>query len=81
MQGWKEEVEKVIGPGKPCVLVGNKTDLADSGNREISEQEGEALRNEFNAGAYFETSAKQNLKVSPAFKELTLAILKASGKI
>ena len=81
MQGWKEEVEKVIGPGKPCVIVGNKTDLANSGNREVGEQEGEALRSEFNAGAYYETSAKENLKISPAFKDLTLAILKASGKI
>ena len=81
LQGWKDEVEKVIGSGKPCVLVGNKTDLANSGNREVGEQEGEALKNEFSAEAYFETSAKENLKVGPAFKELTLAILKASGKI
>ncbi len=81
MQGWKEEVEKVIGSGKPCVIVGNKTDLANSGNREVGEQEGEALKSEFNAEAYFETSAKENLQISPAFKNLTLAILRASGKI
>jgi len=81
MQGWQDEVEKVIGSGKPCVIVGNKTDLANAGNREISEQEGEALRNEFNAGSYFETSAKENQGVGSAFKELTLSILKTSGKI
>jgi len=63
------------------VIVGNKTDLANSGNREVGEQEGEALKSEFNAEAYFETSAKENLQISPAFKNLTLAILRASGKI
>ncbi len=81
MAGWQDEVEKVIGPGKPCVIVGNKTDLANDGHREISEQEGEALRGEFKARAYFETSAKENQGVGDAFKELTLAILKSSGKI
>jgi len=76
---WKSEVEKVIGDGKPSMLVGNKIDLADS--REVGEKEGEALKNEINALGYFETSAKDDLGVHPVFKEITLAILRSTQKI
>jgi small GTP-binding protein len=76
---WKSEVEKVIGDGKPSMLVGNKIDLAD--RREVGEKEGEALRDEINALGYFETSAKEDVGVHPVFKEITLAILKETQKI
>jgi len=76
---WKSEVEKVIGDGKPSMLVGNKTDLTD--RREVGEKEGEALKNEINALGYFETSAKDDLGVHPVFKEITLAILRSTQKI
>lgn len=78
---WKSEVEKVIGDGKPSILVGNKTDLAEQGNREVGEGEGEALKEELNAIAYYETSAKNDVKVSPVFKDITLAILEKTQKI
>ncbi|MHA1912838.1 MAG: GTP-binding protein [Promethearchaeota archaeon] len=78
---WKEEVEKVIGEGKPSMLVGNKIDLAEQGNREVGEQDGEALRREINALGYYETSAKENLDVNPVFKNVTLAILRNTQKI
>ncbi len=78
---WKAEVEKVIGDGKPSILVGNKTDLAEQGNREVGEGEGEALKEELKAIAYYETSAKNDLKVSPVFKDVTLAILERTQKI
>ncbi|NVM35117.1 MAG: GTP-binding protein [Candidatus Lokiarchaeota archaeon] len=78
---WKDEVEKVIGDGKPSILVGNKTDLAAQGNREVGEGEGEALKEELNAIAYYETSAKNDVKVSPVFKDITLAILEKTQKI
>ena len=75
---WQIEVEKVIGEGKPSMLVGNKIDLEDS--REVGEQEGEALKDEINALGYFETSAKQDVGVHPVFKEITLAILERTSK-
>ncbi|MFW9998635.1 MAG: GTP-binding protein [Candidatus Hodarchaeota archaeon] len=78
---WKAEVEKVIGDGKPSILVGNKIDLAEQGNREVGVGEGEALKEELNAIAYYETSAKNDFKVSPVFKDITRAILERTQKI
>jgi GTPase SAR1 family protein len=78
---WKDEVEKVIGDGKPYILVGNKIDLAEQGNREVGEKDGEALKEEINALAYYETSAKNDIEVEPVFKNITLAILEKSKKI
>ncbi len=78
---WKIEVEKVIGDGKPTVLVGNKIDLAEQGNREVGEGDGEALKDEIKSLAYYETSAKQDIKVEPVFKNITMAILEKTKKI
>ena len=77
---WRDEVEKVIGQ-KPCILVGNKLDLAREGYREVADQEGEALKGEMHVMKYVETSAKEGDSVEDVFKVLTLEILKASGKI
>lgn len=77
---WKEEVEKVIGSEKPTMLVGNKLDLANKGAREVSSQDGEALRKEMKSMKYLETSAKEGISVDVAFKEITLSVLKASIK-
>ncbi|MFX0138197.1 MAG: Rab family GTPase [Candidatus Hodarchaeota archaeon] len=78
---WKAEVEKVIGDGKPSVLVGNKIDLAEQGNREVGERDGEALKDEINAIGYYETSAKENIRIEPIFSNITLAILERTKKI
>ncbi|MFX1374690.1 MAG: GTP-binding protein [Promethearchaeota archaeon] len=78
---WKAEVEKVIGNSKPSVLVGNKVDLAEQGNREVGETDGEALKDEINAISYYEASAKENIRVETIFKDITLAILKNTQKI
>ncbi|MFX1503469.1 MAG: GTP-binding protein [Promethearchaeota archaeon] len=78
---WKAEVEKVIGNDKPYLLVGNKIDLAEQGNREVGERDGQALKEEIKAIAYYETSAKQDIKIEPVFKEITMAILKKTKKI
>jgi len=80
MLEWRDEVEKVIGQ-KPCLLIGNKLDLARDGQREVAEQDGEALKGEMHAMQYIETSAKQGDSVEDVFKVLTLEILKTSGKI
>jgi len=77
---WREEVEKVI-MHKPCIVVGNKLDLAKIGQREVAEQDGEAVKGEMHAMKYFETSAKEGDSVNDIFKVLTLEILRNSGKI
>ena len=80
LDNWKHEAEKVVGQ-KPCVLVGNKLDLANQGTREISPQEGEAYMAELGASNYFEASAKEGEGVDDVFKRMTLTILKNSGRI
>lgn len=77
---WKDETLKVIGE-KPSVLVGNKLDLAEQGKREISKKDGEALMDEIGASVYFETSAKEGIRVEQVFKEITLAVLRSANKI
>jgi GTPase SAR1 family protein len=77
---WKDEVEKVIG-SKTSILVGNKLDLANKGEREVGESDGVALMNELNALNYYETSAKQGTHIDIVFKNTVLEILKASSKI
>lgn len=80
LMAWKDEVEKVIG-SKTSILVGNKLDLANQGEREVGESDGEALKNELNAIKYYETSAKEGVHVNVVFKNTVLEILKASSKI
>ena len=77
---WKDEVGKVIGE-KPAILVGNKLDITTDENREVGTQDGEALKSELGAMSYYEGSAKQGTAVADVFKEITLAILKSTGKI
>ena len=77
---WREEVEKVI-MHKPCLVVGNKLDLAQQGQREVAQQDGEAVKYEMHAMKYIETSAKEGDSVAEIFEVLTLEILKNSGKI
>jgi small GTP-binding protein len=78
---WKSEVERVIGDNKPSILVGNKIDLAEQGQREVGTGEGVALKEELNSIAYLETSAKNNVKIENIFKDLTLAIIEKTKKI
>ncbi len=80
LPNWKEEVEKVVGE-KTSILVGNKLDLANQGNREIALHDGESLKNELNALSYYETSAKEGTNINDVFKDTVIRILKACGKI
>ncbi|TFG02349.1 MAG: GTP-binding protein [Promethearchaeota archaeon] len=80
LPNWQTEVEKVI-ENKPSILVGNKKDLAQQGDREISEQDGESLMKELNSISYYETSAKEGMNIETVFEDTVKAILKASSKI
>ena len=71
---WKEEAMKVVGK-KPCILVGNKLDLAGNGCRQVKEQDKEKFRKELEAFKAFETSAKDGIKIDDAFQELTCAVI------
>ena len=56
-------------------------DLANEGDREVAENDGDSLKNELGSKSYYETSAKEGIKVDDVFKEIVLAILKAANKI
>ena len=77
---WKDEVEKVVGV-KPSILVGNKLDLADQGKREVGTQDGESFKNELGSMRYYEVSAKEGNDIESIFTDITIEILRASGKI
>ena len=81
LNGWRAEVEKVIGTGKPYILVGNKLDLANGDMREVSTQDGESYKEELGAVEYVEASAKEDLDIGKIFEKLSMNILKSSGKI
>lgn len=80
LDNWKQEAEKVVG-ARPCILVGNKLDIAEQGTREVSAVEADAYKEELGAMSYHETSAKIGTNVDDVFKELTIGILKATGRI
>jgi GTPase SAR1 family protein len=63
------------------VLVGNKCDADD--HRQVSRDEAQRLVDKWGSSvSFFETSAKQNLRVSDVFADLTRRILdeKRGGK-
>lgn len=59
----------------PTVLVGNKSDLAEQGQREVPTQTGEQLAKQFRS-KYLETSALTRMNVDELFYELVRSIRK-----
>ena len=64
---WLEQIELYSPPEARKILIGNKNDK--NSEREISEEEGKNLANEFNMN-FFETSAKTGYNVNEAFEFL-----------
>ncbi|NVM02599.1 MAG: GTP-binding protein [Candidatus Helarchaeota archaeon] len=64
---WLQILQKAAG-SVPLILIGNKSDLIDS--RFVSADEAKAYA-ENNGIAYFETSAKLNLRVDDIFQTIT----------
>ena len=76
---WAEKVR--ARPEKmPFILVGNKLDLREAGQANITSAEGEAMAKEIGARGFIETSAKANLNVESAFALLATIILKRHKK-
>ena len=66
---WREEARAAVGgENGTIVLVGNK---ADSNNRQVTKEEGEALRCDINAIHYFEVSAATGYNVKELFTEIS----------
>lgn len=79
LDSWMEEVESTIGY-VPRILVGNKLDLVNPSEREISEQDCINFAQQIKARCYEETSAKLGTGVDNIFYNLTLAMNKKYRK-
>jgi len=60
----------------PCVIVGNKVDLAEK--RQVSLEEAQKMAADLKC-PYFETSAKTNVNVEKAFFELVRRVMQKKG--
>jgi len=66
---WITVIQEHADAGINIVLVGNKCDLDDYGQRQVSYQEGQDLANQFQL-QFFETSAKNDTRVTEAYIHL-----------
>ena len=64
---WMKSVKEAKGDDCPMILLGNKMDLEDE--REITEEEGINLANEFGI-EFFETSNKNNINIKEAIDSI-----------
>ncbi|KAG1667349.1 hypothetical protein FOA52_001407 [Chlamydomonas sp. UWO 241] len=70
---WMKNIEEHASENVNKVLVGNKSDVADS-RRAVSFEEGKALADEYGIG-FFETSAKNDVCVEEVFSSVALQVL------
>jgi len=70
---WSKQIEQHAQPGVMRMLVANKCDMV--ADRVVSVEDGQALAKSLDC-LVFETSAKSNLNVTPAFSALVTAVLK-----
>ncbi len=75
LDSWIKEVENVIGV-VPRILVGNKLDLINPGERVIPKQECLTFKQKIKASSYEETSAKLGTGVEQIFYILALEMNK-----
>ena len=71
VQFWVQEIKANSEEDIKCILIGTKCDL---NKREISEEEGRNLANNFGY-KFLETSAKENINIYQTFDILTSEIL------
>lgn len=71
MRRWKQEVENNAGKEIICYLVGNRADLGDSDEREVSLGEGQELMRELAIDNHMETSALTGSNINELFETIT----------
>ena len=82
MKSWMDEFTRQTGGTRPCVLIGNKADLADTRRQITSKtakswcQEEGLHGNTVDDAAYFECSAKDSIMVDDAFHHVAAEALK-----
>ncbi|KAF5131718.1 hypothetical protein DV495_001986 [Geotrichum candidum] len=81
IRSFYNQIQRVKEDDDPfsVVIVGNKSDR-DSGEREVSTQEGEALADELGGVPFFESSAKLNINIENAFFECARQCRKLRAK-
>jgi small GTP-binding protein len=72
VNNWIEQINSLVGEDVKCIIFGNKIDLEDK--REVEMSEGKELAEKYKC-KFFETSAKEGNNVEEGFHSLTLDIL------
>ncbi len=68
LPNWMEDVRRERGNDSMVVLIGNKSDLVEE--RKVTSQEGETLREKYEATVYKEVSAKSGEGLSELFLQI-----------
>ena len=71
MRIWKEEIENNADGNVVVYLVGNRADLGDTDEREVTTEEGADLMKELGCDSHMETSALTGHNIAWLFDKLT----------
>ena len=71
MRIWKEEIENNADGNVLVYLVGNRADLGDTEEREVTTEEGVELMKELGCDSHMETSALTGYNIAWLFDKLT----------
>jgi len=80
LETWYRELTNVLSEDTPIVLIGNKLDLVQKGDRAVDPEKAQTFAKSKNM-IYIETSAKTGNNVDEAFFKLTQLIALKSGVI
>lgn len=78
IKNWLKQVEQLAEKNVCKMIVGNKCDVDDK--RLVTYEEGQKFAKEYNI-PFYETSAKNNIKVSECFAQLTQNIIESSDRL
>jgi small GTP-binding protein len=74
IQNWKREMSMSLKKKIPIILIGNKCDLESQ--RQVSFEEGNALKKKVRAIAFFETSALHKINLNEVVEKLLSSMFK-----